>query len=115
LARKNQKYCKAECRFEHFFEKRDNEKAQLAERTGALQNENTELRARVGELEALRRANTKAKETTKAKSFGFLGAHQSKGLICYQITRFKECFVAKMEITRCDSLNRPGLIGGCFV
>ena len=26
-ARKDQKYCKAECRFEHFFEKRDNEKA----------------------------------------------------------------------------------------
>jgi hypothetical protein len=45
-ARKDQKYCAAECRFEHFFEKRDNEKARLEEQVETL-------KARVSELEAL--------------------------------------------------------------
>jgi hypothetical protein len=44
-ARKDQKYCSAPCRFDHFFDRRDNEKAQL-------ENENAILRARVSELEA---------------------------------------------------------------
>ena len=52
-ARKDQKYCKAECRFEHFFEKRDGEKARLEEQIEALQKENNELRVRVKELDAL--------------------------------------------------------------
>ena len=53
-ARKDQKYCSAECRFDHFFDKRDNEKVRLEEQIETLQkNENNELRARVKELEVL--------------------------------------------------------------
>jgi hypothetical protein len=44
-ARKDQKYCNPQCRFEHFFEKRDNEKARMEEDIETL-------RARVKELEA---------------------------------------------------------------
>jgi predicted nuclease with TOPRIM domain len=52
-ARKDQKYCKAECRFDHFFDKRDSEKTRLEEQIKALQTENNDLRARATELEAL--------------------------------------------------------------
>jgi hypothetical protein len=50
-ARKDQRYCKAECRFDHFFEKRDNEKA-------VMDKQIETLKARVSELEALQTAQT---------------------------------------------------------
>jgi hypothetical protein len=54
-ARDDQKYCKAQCRYEHFFEKRDNEKERLEalrkEQIEALKKEVNELKAQVRELE----------------------------------------------------------------
>ena len=46
-ARKDQKYCRAECRFEHFFEKRDNEKGQLEEQVKTLKEHVSELEAQL--------------------------------------------------------------------
>jgi hypothetical protein len=69
-ARKDQKYCKAECRFEHFFEKRDNEKARLEEQIAALQEIIGErnmsidvLTKMVNDLEARLQAARKPKKT----------------------------------------------------
>jgi hypothetical protein len=45
---KDQKYCGATCRFDHFFQNRDT----IEERLEAAENENVTLRARVLELEA---------------------------------------------------------------
>jgi predicted nuclease with TOPRIM domain len=65
-ARKDQKYCNPQCRFDHFFDRRDNEKAQLEEKIETLQNKNNELRARVKELEALQAVPKPKRERLKA-------------------------------------------------
>ena len=46
-ARKDQRYCCAQHRFEHFFEKRDNEKAQLEEQVKTLKERVSELEAQL--------------------------------------------------------------------
>lgn len=68
-ARKDQKYCSAECRFNHFFEKRDSEKARSDEQIAALQKENEELKAHIRELMAeLQTATIPALATTPKRS-----------------------------------------------
>jgi hypothetical protein len=52
-ARKDQRYCNPQCRFDHFFDKRDNEKTRLEKQIETLQSENDELRGHLKELEAL--------------------------------------------------------------
>ena len=71
-ARKDQKYCSAPCRFEHFFEARDNEKARLEEQIEELKAMVNERDARIVELEAqLQAARTPKKPKSKT-----LEAHQ---------------------------------------
>jgi hypothetical protein len=43
-ARKDQKYCKPQCRFDHFFESRETEKSQFQILVETLRKENEELR-----------------------------------------------------------------------
>jgi hypothetical protein len=50
-ARKDQKYCRAQCRFDHFFEGRDNDKNRQEERIQTLENENASLKKHLGEFE----------------------------------------------------------------
>jgi pyruvate formate-lyase activating enzyme-like uncharacterized protein len=52
-ARKDQKYCNPQCRFDHFFDERDNEKAVMENENEVLKRENVTLEARVKELDAL--------------------------------------------------------------
>jgi cell division septum initiation protein DivIVA len=59
-ARKEQRYCCAQHRVDHFFDKRDNERAQL-------KNENETLKMRVKELEA-QLAASKSKREPKQKA-----------------------------------------------
>jgi hypothetical protein len=61
-ARKDQKYCTSECRFNHFFERRDNEKT-------VIEKQIETHKARVAELEALREvAAPAAKKAAKPKA-----------------------------------------------
>jgi hypothetical protein len=66
-ARKDQKYCSAQCRFDHFFQNRDNEKERLEAQLETLENENAMLKERLAELLAPPPKKSKAKVAASQK------------------------------------------------
>lgn len=66
--RKDQKYCCAQHRFDHFFENRENEQVRLNTENVALQKENEENKATIRELTAKLQAAQMATVVTAPKN-----------------------------------------------